>query len=102
MQMQTQARCVRGTAVAARVVAPRAARCSVVVKAAANARPKQVFEKDMRFRLDNIGPAPGSRRQEHRKGRGYGAGQVCTLATRRRCTLPRPAHACPSAERVQT
>jgi hypothetical protein len=41
-----------------------AARCQVVVRAAD------------RFRLDNLGPEPGSRREEKRKGRGYGAGQV--------------------------
>jgi len=29
-----------------------------------------------RLRLNNLGPEPGSRRQELRKGRGYGAGQV--------------------------
>jgi hypothetical protein len=29
-----------------------------------------------RFRLDNLGPAPGSRKSKTRKGRGHAAGQV--------------------------
>ena len=45
-----------------------AARCSVVVRAEVVDAP--------RLRLNNLGPEPGSRRQELRKGRGYGAGQV--------------------------
>ena len=44
-----------------------AARCSMVVRAEVDAP---------RLRLNNLGPEPGSRRQELRKGRGYGAGQV--------------------------
>ena len=43
-----------------------AARCQVVVMAQA----------EPRLRLNNLGPEPGSRRQELRKGRGTAAGQV--------------------------
>lgn len=77
MPMRTQATFVRGSAVVARPTAVRTNRATLVVTAAAaNARPKVVFEEGTRFRLNNIGPATGSRRQETRKGRGYGAGQV--------------------------
>lgn len=31
-----------------------------------------------RFRLNNLSPQEGSRKNRKRKGRGYGAGQVCT------------------------
>ncbi len=35
-----------------------------------------------RFRLNNLGPQPGSRPKNKRKGRGYGAGQVCCAGFR--------------------
>ena len=35
-------------------------------------------ETDERYRLNNLSPQPGARKQKNRKGRGYGAGQVNT------------------------
>lgn len=35
-----------------------------------------VSAEDERWRLDNLGPAPGSRKRKTRKGRGHAAGQV--------------------------
>lgn len=36
-----------------------------------------VSAEEERYRLNNLGPAPGSRKRKTRKGRGYSAGQVC-------------------------
>lgn len=36
-----------------------------------------VSAEEDRFRLNNLGPAPGSRKRKTRKGRGHAAGQVC-------------------------
>lgn len=44
--------------------------------AAAAASTTTVTESNERFRLNNLSPQKGARRQEKRKGRGYGAGQV--------------------------
>lgn len=46
---------------------------SLAVRAAANEEVMAVAEE--RFRLNNLSPQPGSKRQAKRKGRGYGAGQ---------------------------
>ena len=35
-------------------------------------------ETEERYRLNNLSPQPGARKQKNRKGRGYGAGQVRT------------------------
>ncbi|KAL3141977.1 50S ribosomal protein L15 [Trebouxia sp. C0010 RCD-2024] len=43
--------------------------------AAAAASTTAVTESNERFRLNNLSPQKGARRQEKRKGRGYGAGQ---------------------------
>jgi len=51
-------------------------RSVVVAKAAAATTEQQDEEK--RFRLDNIAPAPGSKRDAKRKGRGIAAGQGAT------------------------
>lgn len=50
---------------------PAAARC-----AAKRSVTHAVAAETERFRLNNLSPQKGSRRQEKRKGRGYGAGQV--------------------------
>ena len=38
-----------------------------------------------RLRLNNLSPQPGARRPNKRKGRGYGAGQVCGKDTVFQC-----------------
>lgn len=48
----------------------------VAPTAAAATPTKAVTESSERFRLNNLSPQKGARRQETRKGRGYGAGQV--------------------------
>lgn len=40
-----------------------------------------VSAEEERFRLNNLGPAPGSRKRKTRKGRGHAAGQVCGALT---------------------
>jgi len=65
--MQSQSTAVRGQVLVSRV---RAVRCSCARAPVAAAAVQE------RFRLNNIGPAPGSRKAEDRKGRGYSAGQV--------------------------
>eukprot|EP00195_Chlamydomonas_chlamydogama_P005661 CAMPEP_0202899878 /NCGR_PEP_ID=MMETSP1392-20130828/9123_1 /ASSEMBLY_ACC=CAM_ASM_000868 /TAXON_ID=225041 /ORGANISM="Chlamydomonas chlamydogama, Strain SAG 11-48b" /LENGTH=242 /DNA_ID=CAMNT_0049586173 /DNA_START=63 /DNA_END=791 /DNA_ORIENTATION=+ len=55
-------------------VAP-SARCAAVVRPFKAARCQVVAMAGERLRLNNLSPWPGSRRDEKRKGRGYGAGQ---------------------------
>ena len=52
-------------------------RVAAPAKLQAPARIPVVRVQAERFRLNNVGPAPGSRREEARKGRGHAAGQVC-------------------------
>ncbi|KAL4316157.1 hypothetical protein AHAS_Ahas15G0257000 [Arachis hypogaea] len=48
---------------------------SVVVNKAASAPAPAAGASSVRFRLDNLGPQPGSRKKAKRKGRGISAGQ---------------------------
>ena len=48
---------------------------SVVNKAASLSSPVTAPSVGVRFRLDNLGPQPGSRKRAKRKGRGISAGQ---------------------------
>lgn len=57
------------------------ARAQVVVRAA-----------EERLRLNNLKPAPGSRRKETRKGRGHAAGQVRAVLATQRPLSPCMAH----------
>nr|GEY81683.1 50S ribosomal protein L15, chloroplastic [Tanacetum cinerariifolium] len=51
-------------------------RLLLVVKASgAEGIPTAVVSSNVRFRLDNLGPQPGSRKNRKRKGRGHAAGQ---------------------------
>ena len=50
------------------------------VKAFSSRMPVVKVQAAERLRMDNLSPPKGSRRQEKRKGRGYGAGQVCSGA----------------------
>lgn len=54
-------------------VAPKAAAATAPAPAIAVT---ESSDKSERFRLNNLSPQKGARRQEKRKGRGYGAGQV--------------------------
>lgn len=47
----------------------------VVVSQASSAPVSAAGGENVRFRLDNLGPQPGSRRKAKRKGRGIAAGQ---------------------------
>jgi hypothetical protein len=64
-----RARTVKSPAVGALVRPTRPEIRAVTVVAAAETE---------RWRLDNLGPAPGSRKKKNRKGRGHAAGQVCS------------------------
>ncbi|KAI3811930.1 hypothetical protein L1987_16628 [Smallanthus sonchifolius] len=50
-------------------------RKSLIVVAASSPIPSAVVSSNVRFRLDNLGPQPGSRKNAKRKGRGHAAGQ---------------------------
>ncbi|KAB2006981.1 hypothetical protein ES319_D11G384800v1 [Gossypium barbadense] len=50
-------------------------RCLVVVNQAVKSTQVPVQVSNVRFRLDNLGPQPGSRKKGKRKGRGISAGQ---------------------------
>ncbi|CAI5492546.1 unnamed protein product [Closterium sp. Naga37s-1] len=65
----------RGTAISApRRIAATATPSAVAVRAQASAAAADAAAQE-RFRLNNLAPQPGSRRQEKRKGRGHAAGQ---------------------------
>ncbi|XP_071693179.1 large ribosomal subunit protein uL15c [Rutidosis leptorrhynchoides] len=46
-----------------------------LIVALASPIPSAVVSSNVRFRLDNLGPQPGSRKKQKRKGRGHAAGQ---------------------------
>ncbi|KAK9064628.1 hypothetical protein SSX86_016010 [Deinandra increscens subsp. villosa] len=46
-----------------------------LIVAASSPIPSAVVSSNVRFRLDNLGPQPGSRKNRKRKGRGHAAGQ---------------------------
>ena len=49
----------------------------LLIRAAAKQADLQDRTPTERLRLNNLSPQPGARRPNKRKGRGYGAGQVC-------------------------